>query len=67
MNRNKELSKEASLSMISSIIGNNNSSLNISRIGNQTKCLKRKRELKMNTTKNHGSNGNPNIIISETL
>jgi hypothetical protein len=66
MNRNKELSKEASLSMISSIIDNNNSSLNISRTGNQTKCLKRKREQKMNTTKNHGSNGNLNIIILET-
>jgi hypothetical protein len=66
MNRNKELSKGASLLMISSII-DNNSSLNINRTGNQTKCLKRKRELKMNTTKNPGSNGNPNIIISETL
>jgi hypothetical protein len=67
MNRNKGLSKGANPSMISSIIDNNSSSLSISRTGNQTKCLKRKGKLKMNTTKNLGSSGKPIIITSETL
>jgi hypothetical protein len=64
MNRNKELSKGVSPSMISSIIDNNSSSRNISRTG---KCPRRKRELKMNTTKNLGNNGKLNITSSGTL
>jgi hypothetical protein len=63
MNRNKELSKEVSPSMISSIIDNSNSSRNISRTG---KCLRRKRKQKMNTIKNLGSNGKLNITSLET-
>ena len=66
MNRNKELSKEVNPIMISSII-DNNSSHNISKIGNQTKCQKRNKKPKMNTTKNPGSNGSLIIISSEIL
>jgi hypothetical protein len=63
MNRNKELNKGVSPSMISSIIDNNSSNRNISRTG---KCLRRKRKQKMNTIKNLGSNGKLNITSSET-